>query len=69
MSLKEEHSQEYLDDFKIIKKVLAPCFQKLEEEKINTMSLLIFLSTFIKELLGEIDDKRVKEVLIKIMFD
>lgn len=54
---------------KVIKEKMTPLMIELEEEKVDIFSLTMFLSTYVSELLKEIDDKDKKEVILRKMMD
>ena len=59
----------YVNDMKIIKKVLAPAMKQLEKNEVDIFSVAMFFSSYVKELLIEIDDKDKKEVILRNMLD
>lgn len=61
--------KKYLEDFKIIKEEMEPMVVSLEEKNVDMFSLIIFLSTFIKGLLNESDDKKKKELITRLILD
>ena len=54
---------------KIIKEKLLPYILELEKEKVDAFSVAMFFSSYVSELLKEIDDKDKKEVIIRRMLD
>ena len=54
---------------KIIKEKLLPYMLELEKEKVDAFSVAMFFSSYVSELLKEIDDKDKKEVIIRRMLD
>ena len=58
-----------LNDLKIIKEEMEPVVFSLEEKKVDMFSLIIFLSSFVKGLLEESDDKKKKEIILRHMLD
>lgn len=61
--------QIYLRDIKIIKKEIEPFLFSLEENKVDMFSLTMFLSSYLKELLKEIETKGQREIIIKNILD
>lgn len=61
--------EKYLEDMKIIKEELEPFMLSLEEKKVDMFSVIIFLSSYLQELLNELDDKKKKELIIRNMLD
>ena len=59
----------YVDDMRVIKKTLTPFMKELEENKVDIFSVAMFFSSYVKELLKEIDDKDKKEVILRNMLD
>lgn len=54
---------------KIIKEVVTPVTQELEEKEVDFFSMTMFLASWVKELLDEIDDKNKKELILRRMLD
>ena len=61
--------QQYLKDMKIIKREIEPFLLSLEENKVDMFSLTMFLSSYLKELLKELETKGQKEIIIKNIMD
>lgn len=59
----------YVDDMKIIKKVFTPAMKELEENEVDIFSVAMFFSSYVKEILKDIDDKNKKEVILRNMLD
>ena len=59
----------YVEDMKVIKKILTPFMKQLEENEIDIFSVTMFFSSYVKELLKEIDDKNKKEIIVRNMLD
>lgn len=69
MILSSDFEQRYLEDMKIIKKEIEPFLLTLEENKVDMFSLTMFLSSYLKELLKEIETKSQREIIIKNILD
>ena len=54
---------------KIIKKVFTPAMKELEENEVDVFSVAMFFSSYVKEILKDIDDKNKKEVILRNMLD
>ena len=54
---------------KIIKKTLLPAILELEDQHVDSFSLTMFLASWVKELLDDIDDKNKKELILRKMLD
>lgn len=54
---------------KIIKKTLGPYMKTLEEKEVDMFSVAVFFASYVKELLINIDDKKRKEAILRIMLD
>lgn len=54
---------------KIIKQALTPAIMELEEKHVDIFSLTMFLASWVKELLDDIDDKDKKELILRKMLD
>ena len=61
--------QQYLKDMKIIKEEIEPFIISLEEKKVDMFSLTMFLSSYLKELLKEIETKSQRELIIRNILD
>ena len=61
--------QQYLKDMKIIKREIEPFLLSLEENEVDMFSLTMFLSSYLKELLKELETKWQKEIIIKNIMD
>ena len=61
--------QQYLKDMKIIKREIEPFLLSLEENEVDMFSLTMFLSSYLKELLKELETKGQKEIIIKNIMD
>lgn len=61
--------QQYLKDMKIIKEEIEPFIISLEEKKVDMFSLTMFLSSYLKELLKEIETKSQRELIIRSILD
>lgn len=61
--------EKQLRDLTIIKEELEPLMLSLEEKEVDTISVIIFFSSYVKELLNEIDNKKEKELIIRNMLD
>ena len=48
---------------------MIPVLLEFEEEKVDMFSVAMFFSSYVSELLKEIDDKDKTEVIIKVMLD
>lgn len=59
----------YVEDMKVIKKILTPFMKQLEENEVDIFSVTMFFSSYVKELLKEIDDKNKKEIIVRNMLD
>lgn len=53
----------------VIKEKMIPVLLEFEEEKVDMFSVAMFFSSYVSELLKEIDDKDKTEVIIKVMLD
>ena len=53
----------------VIKKILTPFMKQLEENEVDIFSVTMFFSSYVKELLKEIDDKNKKEIIVRNMLD
>lgn len=63
-------NEKYKEDMELIKTELWPSFlDELEKNEIDMKSTVFFFAGAVKEMLNEIDDKSLKEVIIKYMFD
>jgi hypothetical protein len=58
-----------LHELEIIKKEMEPCILSLEEQEVELFSLAMFLSSFLKELLKDIETKQQREVIVKNILD
>lgn len=54
---------------KIIKEELEPLMKNLEDKKVDSFSVTMFLASWVKELLDTIDDKNKKELILRKMLD
>jgi len=54
---------------KIIKEELTPLMVKLEEKHVDSFSVIMFLSSWVKEMLKDIEDKEKKELILRMMLD
>lgn len=61
--------EKYIKDIKIIREELKPVMMSLEEKEVNLFSVTLFFSTYVKEMLKDIGDKRVKDIIIRNMLD
>lgn len=59
----------YIRDMKIIKKEIVPFLEALEENKVDMFSTVMFLASYVSELLKQIDDKDKKELILRKMLD
>lgn len=59
----------YVKDMKIIKETLTPYMKELENKEVNMFSVAMFFSSYVKEILKEIDDEDIKEIIIRNMLD
>ncbi len=59
----------YIRDMKIIKKEIVPFLEALEENKVDMFSTVMFLASYVSELLKQIDDKDKKELILRRMLD
>lgn len=53
----------------IIKKEMEPIMAKLEEEQVDSFSVTMFLASWVKELLTQMNDKNKKELILRKMLD
>lgn len=53
----------------VIKEVMTPVTKELEEKEVDFFSMTMFLASWVKELLDEIDDKNKKELILRRMLD
>lgn len=67
--MNESLKEQYIRDMKIIKEVVTPVTQELEEKEVDFFSMTMFLASWVKELLDEIDDKNKKELILRRMLD
>lgn len=61
--------EQYIKDMNIIKEELEPFMKKLEKQKVDIFSVAMFFSSYTKELLKEIPNKKQKEVILKNILD
>lgn len=61
--------QQYLKDMEIIKEELEPFVLSLEEKEVSMFSFAMFLSSYLKELLKEIETKGQREIIVKNILD
>lgn len=54
---------------KKIKEALTPCMKELDDKEVNSLSVIMFFSTYVREMLKEIDDKNIKEAVLRNMLD
>lgn len=54
---------------KIIKKTLTPFMKEIEKQEVSGFSVAMFFSTYVKEILKEINDEDIKEIIIRNMLD
>ena len=54
---------------KIIKETLTPFMKELEKQKVEMFSVAMFFSSYVKEMLKDIDDEDIKEVILRNMLD
>lgn len=59
----------YVRDMKIIKEELTPLMQVLEEKHVDSFSVTMFLASWVKELLDEMDDDDKRELILRKMLD
>ena len=59
----------YIRDMKVIKKEIVPFLEALEENKVDMFSTVMFLASYVSELLKQIDDKDKKELILRKMLD
>lgn len=59
----------YIRDMKVIKKEIIPFLEALEENKVDMFSTVMFLASYLSELLKQIDDKDKKELVLRRMLD
>lgn len=67
--MNESLKEQYIRDMKIIKEVVTPITHELEEKEVDFFSMTMFLASWVKELLDEIDDKDKKELILRRMLD
>ena len=61
--------QQYLRDMKIIKEILEPLMTSLEEQEVDMFSVAMFFSSYVKELLKQMENKQQKEIILRNMLD
>lgn len=61
--------QQYLKDMKIIREELEPLMLSLEEKEVDIFSVTMFLSSYLKELLKTIENKKQREVILRNLLD
>lgn len=59
----------YIEDLKVIKKEILPFLKALEDNEVDLFSTTMFLSSYVSELLKQIDDKDKKELILRRMLD
>lgn len=59
----------YIRDMRIIKKEIVPFLEALEENEVDMFSTVMFLASYVSELLKQIDDKDKKELILRRMLD
>jgi len=62
-------NEQYLKDHRIIEEEFTPVFQRLDEKGVDPFSFCVFFATYLSNLMEEIDDKKKKEVIIRIFMD
>lgn len=65
----ESLNEIYIRDMKVIKKEIVPFLEALEENKVDMFSTVMFLASYVSELLKQIDDKDKKELILRRMLD
>lgn len=65
----ESLNEIYIKDMKVIKKEIVPFLEALEENKVDMFSTVMFLASYLSELLKQIDDKDKKELVLRRMLD
>lgn len=61
--------QQYLKDMEIIREELEPLMLSLEEKEVDIFSVTMFLSSYLKELLKTIENKKQREVILRNLLD
>ena len=61
--------QQYIKDMKIIKEELEPLMISLEEKEVDMFSVAMFFSSYVKELLKDIENKKQREIIVRNMLD
>lgn len=61
--------EQYAKDMKIIQQELEPFMLILEEKEVDIFSVAMFFSSYVKELLKDINNKKQKEVIMTNMLD
>lgn len=61
--------EQYAEDMKIIQRELEPFMLILEEQEVDIFSVAMFFSSYVKELLKNINNKKQREVIITNMLD
>lgn len=59
----------YAKDMKKIKEILTPSMKEMEKQQVDGFSVAMFFSSYVKEILKEIDDEDIKEIIIRNMLD
>lgn len=54
---------------KIIKETLTPFMKELEKKEVDIFSVAMFFSSYVKEILKEIDNPDIREIIIRNMLD
>lgn len=68
-SIDEFLQVQYLQDAKIIREELEPLMFSLQEKEVNNFSVAMFLSSYLKELLKEMDSKTMREIVMRNILD
>lgn len=61
--------QQYLKDMEIIREELEPLMFSLEEKEVDIFSVAMFFSSYLKELLKTIENKKQREVILRNLLD
>lgn len=61
--------QQYLKDMEIIREELEPLMLSLEEKEVDIFSVTMFFSSYLKELLKTIENKKQREVILRNLLD
>lgn len=62
-------NEEYLRDHNIIKEEFLPVVKRLDEKGVSAFSFALFFSEYLRAIIDEIEDEKLKETIIRRFMD